>query len=61
MGDAGTASGPVPDRGPEAIRVIWALTPLALVTAVLRIVARVRNGKFGWDDIFMMLAMVRQP
>ncbi|KND90706.1 hypothetical protein TOPH_04624 [Tolypocladium ophioglossoides CBS 100239] len=58
MDDAATDSGPVPDRGPQAIRVIWALTPLALITVVLRIVARVRNGKFGWDDIFMILAML---
>jgi len=35
------------------------LTPLALITAILRIVARLRNRKFGWDDIFMIIAMVQ--
>ncbi|KAJ6439780.1 integral membrane protein [Purpureocillium lavendulum] len=49
--------GPVPDRGPTVLKVIWVLTPLALLTAILRIIARVRNRKFGWDDIFMVLAM----
>ncbi|KAJ6439243.1 integral membrane protein [Purpureocillium lavendulum] len=49
----------VPNRGPTALKVIWALTPLALVTAILRIIARLRNRKFGWDDIFMVLAMTR--
>ncbi|OAQ78861.1 integral membrane protein [Purpureocillium lilacinum] len=49
---------PVPDRGPTVLRVIWTLTPLALITAILRIVARLRNRKFGWDDIFMIIAML---
>lgn len=52
------SQGPVPDRGPELISIMWSLTSLALVTAILRIVVRTRNRMFGWDDIFMIFSMV---
>ncbi|KYK56548.1 integral membrane protein [Drechmeria coniospora] len=51
-------TGQEPDRGPLVLLVIWILTPLALLTAVLRIVTRARKRRCGWDDIFMMLAML---
>ncbi|KAF1730508.1 hypothetical protein CRV24_009971 [Beauveria bassiana] len=46
------------DRGPVLIRILWSLTALAGITAALRVVVRVRNRMFGWDDIFMILAML---
>ncbi|KGQ03571.1 hypothetical protein BBAD15_g11174 [Beauveria bassiana D1-5] len=45
------------DRGPVLIRILWSLTALAGITAALRVVVRVRNRMFGWDDIFMIFAM----
>ncbi|KAM3468957.1 hypothetical protein MY5147_007440 [Beauveria neobassiana] len=46
------------DRGPVLIRILWSLTALAGITAALRVVVRVRNRMFGWDDIFMIFAML---
>lgn len=51
--------GPVPDRGPEVIRLMWALTSLAFITSALRVFVRLRHRMFGWDDVFMVFAMVR--
>ena len=49
----------VADRGPGLRNVLWVLTGLALATALLRIYVRLRNRLFGWDDIFMVITMVR--
>ncbi|KAF4956735.1 hypothetical protein FSARC_11503 [Fusarium sarcochroum] len=48
----------VPDRGPALIGVLWPLAALSLVTAILRVIIRTRNRIFGWDDLFMIFAML---
>lgn len=48
----------VPDRGPQLISILWSLTALAGITALLRVIVRTRSRMFGWDDIFMIFAMV---
>lgn len=46
------------DRGPRLLRDIWALTAIAIVTVALRVAAKIRIRKFGWDDILMVSALV---
>jgi hypothetical protein len=46
------------DRGPRLLRDIWALTVVAILTVALRLTAKIRIRKFGWDDILMVLALV---
>jgi uncharacterized membrane protein len=46
------------DRGPRLLRDIWALTGIAILTVALRVTAKIRIRKFGWDDILMGLALV---
>ncbi|KAM3503972.1 hypothetical protein MY11210_008517 [Beauveria gryllotalpidicola] len=58
MGGLEPRGGDVEDRGPVLIRILWSLTALAGITAALRVVVRVRNRMFGWDDIFMIFAML---
>ncbi|KJZ78499.1 hypothetical protein HIM_01890 [Hirsutella minnesotensis 3608] len=58
MADYVHAGSAAPDRGPQVVRLVWALAPLALLTTVLRLVGRARNRVFGWDDVFMILAML---
>ncbi|KAH6644813.1 hypothetical protein C7974DRAFT_28274 [Boeremia exigua] len=45
--------GPVPDRGPALIVMMWVLTALSLATVILRFYFRARRAQIGWDDIFM--------
>ncbi|GAB0136785.1 hypothetical protein EsDP_00005076 [Epichloe bromicola] len=49
--------GPMPDRGPIGIRLLWTLTSLAFVTSLLRVYVRLRDHKFRWDDVFVICAM----
>ncbi|KAJ6784782.1 hypothetical protein PWT90_06231 [Aphanocladium album] len=58
MGALDPRGGDVPDRGPMLISILWSLTALAGFTATLRVVVRTRNRMFGWDDIFMIFAML---
>ncbi|KAK5995352.1 hypothetical protein PT974_03756 [Cladobotryum mycophilum] len=58
MGVDVQARGAVPDRGPGLLGILWTLTPLAVFTTVLRIVARVRSRMFGWDDVFMLFSTI---
>ncbi|EGX93532.1 integral membrane protein [Cordyceps militaris CM01] len=58
MGGVEPRGGDVPDRGPGLVLILWLLTTLAGITAVLRVVVRTRNRMFGWDDIFMIFAML---
>ncbi|KAK2594287.1 hypothetical protein QQS21_007993 [Conoideocrella luteorostrata] len=51
-------NGSVPDRGPDVVRLLWTLTSLAFITSLLRVYARLRHRKFGWDDVFMICAMI---
>lgn len=46
------------DRGPRLLRDIWALTGIAIFTVGLRVAAKLRIRKFGWDDILMVSALV---
>lgn len=46
------------DRGPGLLRDIWALTGIAIFTVALRVAAKLRIRKFGWDDILMVSALV---
>lgn len=52
------ASPEVPDRGNALISVMWPLTALAFLTAVLRILVRARNKALGYNDFFMIVATV---
>ncbi|CAG7940026.1 unnamed protein product [Penicillium nalgiovense] len=45
------------DRGPRLLRDIWALTGIAILTVTLRVIAKIRIRKFGWDDILMVSAL----
>ncbi|CAI7627295.1 unnamed protein product [Penicillium discolor] len=45
------------DRGPGLLRDIWALTGIAIFTVALRVAAKLRIRKFGWDDILMVSAL----
>ncbi|KAJ5393247.1 uncharacterized protein N7487_010888 [Penicillium crustosum] len=45
------------DRGPRLLRDIWALTGIAIFTVGLRVAAKLRIRKFGWDDILMVSAL----
>ncbi len=58
MGGVEARGDDVPDRGPVLISILWSLTALAGIMTLLRVVVRTRNRMFGWDDIFMIFAMV---
>ncbi|CAG8887019.1 unnamed protein product [Penicillium egyptiacum] len=45
------------DRGPRLLRDIWPLTGIAIFTVGLRVTAKIRIRKFGWDDILMVSAL----
>lgn len=45
------------DAGPRLLRDVWALTAIAIVIMGLRIVAKLRIKKFGWDDVLMIAAL----
>jgi hypothetical protein len=42
----------------SVLRDIWALTGIAILTVALRVIAKIRISKFGWDDIRLE---VREP
>jgi uncharacterized membrane protein len=46
------------DRGPRLLRDIWALTGIAILIVALRVTAKIRIRKLGWDDILMVSALV---
>lgn len=51
----------VENRGPQLQAVCSTFVSLAFVSVLLRIYVRLRLVKaFGWDDWFMVLAMVRR-
>ncbi|KAJ5724386.1 hypothetical protein N7493_006114 [Penicillium malachiteum] len=45
------------DDGPQLLRDIWGLTATAIVIVILRIIAKLRIGKFGPDDLLMGFAL----
>lgn len=50
----------VEDSGARLLREVWALTALGILTVTLRVIAKIKIGKFAFDDILMILALVSQ-
>ncbi|KAH8678636.1 hypothetical protein BGZ60DRAFT_555217 [Tricladium varicosporioides] len=48
----------VPDRGVNLIVMMWILTVVSSMTIVMRLFFRARMAIIGWDDCFMLLAML---
>jgi hypothetical protein len=48
------------DSGPELLRDIWALAAVTVVVVSLRVYAKFRIAKSGWDDILMTFALVSE-
>lgn len=46
------------DAGLRLLRDVWALCAISLMVVILRVIAKIRIRKFGFDDAFMALAMV---
>ncbi|RJE18317.1 hypothetical protein PHISCL_09344 [Aspergillus sclerotialis] len=46
------------DAGVALLRDTWGLTSTALVIIALRVAAKLRVQKFGWDDILMIFAQI---
>lgn len=51
--------GQVADRGPELMVIVWVLTGLSTITVVMRLASRGIRATFGWNDSFMLVALVR--
>lgn len=49
------------DAGPRLLRDVWALSAVAILVVILRIIAKLRIGKFGADDLLMAFALVSKP
>lgn len=49
---------PLPNLSTPLLRDVWALTGIAILIVVLRILAKVRIGKLGPDDLLMVFALV---
>ncbi|KAJ5682195.1 hypothetical protein N7462_005360, partial [Penicillium macrosclerotiorum] len=45
------------DTGSQLLRDVWALTAIGILVLVLRIIAKLRIGKFGPDDMLMTFAL----
>lgn len=58
MGSATPDRGPIADRGPQLIIIVWVLTGVSTITVVMRLVGRGIRAKFGWNDSFMILSLV---
>ncbi|KAJ5827164.1 hypothetical protein N7447_003927 [Penicillium robsamsonii] len=43
--------------GPRLLRDIWTLTGIAIVIVILRVIAKIRIRKIGWDDILMVSSL----
>ncbi|CRG84247.1 dihydroxyacetone kinase [Talaromyces islandicus] len=54
---AASAQGPGHNVGPHLLRDIWAFAGVSIVVVVLRIVAKIRIRKLGWDDLLMTFAL----
>ncbi|KAJ5358158.1 hypothetical protein N7541_005316 [Penicillium brevicompactum] len=48
----------VEDSGARLLREVWALTALGILTVTLRVIAKIKIGKFAFDDILMILALL---
>jgi hypothetical protein len=50
--------GPIPDWGPTILAVSISLPAFALILVLLRLITRWRISQLGWDDFFIVLAIV---
>lgn len=46
------------DAGPRLLMDVWGITGVAIVIIALRIIAKLRIGKFGADDLLVVLSLV---
>jgi hypothetical protein len=53
-----TTTGNIPNWGPTIIVVSMSLTSIALILAILRLGYRWRLAQLGWDDFFVVVAIV---
>jgi hypothetical protein len=56
-----TATGIIPNWGPTIIAVSLSLTSIALILVILRLGYRWRLAQLGWDDFFVVVAIVSCP
>ena len=49
---------PSSNSSTQILREVWVLTAIAIVILGLRVVAKLRIGKFGGDDLLMAFALV---
>lgn len=46
------------NAAPRLLMDVWGITGVAIVIIMLRIIAKLRIGKFGADDLLMVFALV---
>lgn len=51
-------AGPIADRGPQLIAIVWVLTGASSITVAMRLASRSIRSNFGWSDTFMILSLV---
>jgi hypothetical protein len=56
-----TTTGNIPNWGPAIIAVSLSLTSIALILVILRLGYRWRLAQLGWDDFFVVVAVVSFP
>ncbi|KAJ5097027.1 hypothetical protein N7456_007748, partial [Penicillium angulare] len=49
------------DHGPGLLGDIWGLTAVGILIVILRVIAKLRIGKFGADDLLMVFSLVSKP
>ncbi|KAH8705206.1 hypothetical protein BGW36DRAFT_310701 [Talaromyces proteolyticus] len=45
------------NAGPHLLRDVWAFAGVSILVMILRILAKIRIRKFGWDDILMICSL----
>lgn len=55
---AASTQGSDHNAGPPLLRDIWAFAGVSIFVVLLRILAKIRIRKLGWDDILMTFALV---
>jgi hypothetical protein len=56
-----TTTSSIPNWGPTIIAVSLSLTSIALILVILRLGYRWRLAQLGWDDFFVVVAIVSFP
>lgn len=51
----------IADRGPQLTAILWVLTGASTITVIFRFIARAQKAGVGWDDFFMLVALVSYP